>query len=176
MDQADRAICDEIIRKKVISLIDDRHIDTILTYVSFRSEVDTYGIIRECLSHGIKVAVPRVEKPDIRFCYIDSEEDLVSGYMGIYEPAERCMPFLHEMVPSGIEKASGRIILIVPGSVYDTAHNRIGYGGGYYDRFMNKYPDIYSIGLAYSCQMTDEIPTDQWDQKVDIVITDEETY
>ncbi len=163
----DRESEDASIRNAVMSLISDREFDTVLIYVSFRSEVDTYGIIEECIKNGIRVAVPRVEQPDIVFYYIDSQADLVKGYMGISEPAEGCVPF------SG---KSDRSLIIVPGSVFDRDHNRIGYGGGYYDRFISRNPGIYSTGLAYSCQMVDSIPVDEWDRPLDMVITGEEIY
>ena len=163
----DREAEDASIRTAVKSVIREKSADTVLIYVSFRSEVDTYGIIEDCIKSGIRVAVPRVERSDIFFYYIDSQTDLVSGYMGILEPAEGC-------VPCSVEPY--RSLIIAPGSVFDRYHNRIGYGGGYYDRFISRNHDIYSIGLAYSCQIVDSIPEDEWDQPLDMVITGEAIY
>ncbi len=176
MDRSVKQKSDEIIRKKVISLINDRQIDAVLTYVSFRSEVDTYGIIGECLERGIQVAVPRVHKPHISFYLIGSTADLTDGYMGIREPSEGCTPYICPLPGDDDVRSPERVLLIAPGSVFDAMCDRIGYGGGYYDRFLDANPDIYSVGLAYGCQMVDAVPVDEWDHPVDMVITDEEIY
>ncbi|MCR5595989.1 MAG: 5-formyltetrahydrofolate cyclo-ligase [Lachnospiraceae bacterium] len=164
---------DKEIHKRVLSVISDVKADTILIYVSFRSEADTYGLINELLKKGIKVAVPKVEDKDICFYYIDSEDDLQKGYMGIYEPKDKCLqwePEYDHKTDSGHE----RTMVICPGSVFDRKLNRTGYGGGFYDRFLSKYPDMYRMGICYECQMTDNMPADEWDIKMDVVINEQE--
>lgn len=161
LEADERSALDASIRAEVMSLIHERAADTVLIYVSFRSEVDTYGIISDCLDTGVRVAVPRVEGEDIGFYYIDSFDDLVSGYMGIREPAEGSRPY---------DDAADKTVIIVPGSVFDLQNDRIGYGGGYYDRFLTRNPGIYSIGLAYPCQIVESIPVDEWDRPLDTVV------
>ncbi|MBO4900063.1 MAG: 5-formyltetrahydrofolate cyclo-ligase [Lachnospiraceae bacterium] len=148
---------------------------TVLTYVSFRSEVSTYGIIDRFLKAGVKVAVPRVEGEEIRFYYISSIDDLTEGYMGILEPKQSCRQWEMKSFDRAAGLRDGIIdtAVLVPGSVFDKKGNRIGYGGGFYDRFLAEHQGIYSIGLAYECQITDKIPADEWDRKVDMVITPE---
>ncbi len=163
----DRETEDALIHDAVMNVIRDRAVDTVLIYVSFRTEVDTHGIIDTCINSGIRVAVPRVEQREIVFYYIDSQSDLERGYMGIPEPTEGCVP---------VSAGSCSSLIIAPGSVFDRNGNRIGYGGGYYDRFISRNPDIYSIGLAYSCQIVDSIPEDEWDRPLDMVITGEAIY
>lgn len=173
-----KADLDSKIAERVLSVFSDLGDNTLLTYVSFRSEVSTHGIIDRFLKMGVRVAVPRVEGEDIRFYYISSTDDLTDGYMGIPEPKPGCEPW--ERNPSDLppDLTDGIIdtLILVPGSVFDKKRNRIGYGGGFYDRFLAGQQGLYSIGLAYSCQMTDEIPADEWDESVDMVITDEEIY
>ena len=94
----------------------------------------------------------------------------------LFSAKKWCAPFLPGVNSVDTSDARENTIIIVPGSVFDKKGNRIGYGGGFYDRFLAKQQGLYSIGLAYACQMTDEIPADTWDRSVDMVITDEETY
>ena len=175
---AEKAECDEMIAERVLSVFSDLGNDTLLTYVSFRSEVSTHGIIDRFLRMGVRVAVPRVEGEDIRFYHISSPDDLTEGYMGIPEPKPGCRPWEKKAVDRTAGLTDGIIdtIVLVPGSVFDKKGNRIGYGGGFYDRFLAAHQGIYSIGLAYECQMVDEIPADEWDRKVDMVITQGHTY
>ncbi len=169
---------DDMITERVLSVFSGPQYDTLLTYVSFRSEVSTKGIILRLLKAGVKVAVPRVEGEDIRFYHISSPDDLAEGYMGIPEPKPSCMPW--EMKTGARDSGAGvtvaDTVILVPGSVFDKKGNRIGYGGGFYDRFLAKHQGMYSIGLAYDCQIADEIPADEWDRKVDAVITPGHSY
>lgn len=160
-DEYDRTIHD-----RVMSYINEHDIRCVLTYVSFRSEVDTQGIIRSCLDQDIMVAVPKVYGEEIRFHYISSINELVSGYMGIKEPGSD----LREWISEAEDLA--QTIILVPGSVFDINNNRIGYGKGYYDRFISKNSDLYSAGMAYSFQITERIPTDDWDRPLDMVFND----
>ncbi len=168
LDDSYRTKSDLKIGQKIVELIEDRKPDTVLTYVSFRSEADTHGLIEELLKLKIRLAVPRVEKPEIHFYYIESLYDLKPGYMGILEPADN----LPEWTPKTGSPGKKKDIILVPGSVFDHKNNRIGYGGGYYDRFLSRYPVLYSIGLAYSCQVVESIPCDEWDRPLDMVITE----
>ena len=168
MDASYRAESDLKIREKIIDLIKDHKPGTVLTYVSFRSEPDTHGLIEELLKTGIRVAVPKVEKPEITFYHIESFDDLIPGYMGILEPAQNLNPWKEADVSLG----RGTDMILVPGSVFDLKNNRIGYGGGYYDRFLGRYPDLYSVGLAYRCQIIERIPSDEWDVPLDMVVTE----
>ena len=173
MEPEVRFSADEAIRKAVMSLIRDEAVDTVLTYVSFRSEADTYGIMEECKSCGVRIAVPRVEKPYIRFCYIDSLDSLKEGYMGIREPDDNCR--LWEMHENGTD-GSGRTLVLVPGSVFDAVCGRVGYGGGYYDRFLSDNPQLLSAGIAYTCQIVDEVPSEPYDVSLNMVITETQIY
>ena len=96
------------------------------------------------------------------FCRIDSMEDLCVGYRGIREPKPEC-PVL---VPSG------RDLILVPGTAFDRRGYRMGYGGGYYDRFLSMIPDsCVCAGLAFPEQIADEIPVDSYDCRLDIILT-----
>ncbi len=155
---------DGLISERAIEYVMDNHVGTVLTYVSYRSEVDTYGILEGCLGRGIRVAVPRIENRRMKFYYVRSIEELKKGYMGIYEP----IGSTREWQPSE------HTLAIVPGTVFDRGGNRIGYGGGNYDRFLSANPGLPSMGFAYELQMVDEVPVEEWDVALDMIVTENE--
>ena len=99
----------------------------------------------------------------MEFCVITSFSDLEKGMYGIYEPKKDCTVLEAEKITDSV--------LIVPGLCFNDEGFRLGYGKGYYDRFISRYKG-YSIGVCYKEFMTDEIPTDEYDKPVDTVITD----
>lgn len=148
-----------------------KNCDSMLIYVSFRSEADTYELINNALCLGKKVYCPKVSGDDMIFYRIDSTDDLVEGYMGIMEPRGGLTAF---------DKTEGDILVIMPGSVFDINGNRIGYGKGFYDRFLaecqQKGIKLTTVALAFSLQVVDNIKTEEHDYKVDYIITEKEIY
>lgn len=143
--------------------------DVVLAYVSFSSEVDTHFLIQHALKNGKKVAVPKVfDNNEMRFFYINSLEELKPGAFGILEP---------EPVSEMIIDNNKKYVILLPGVAFDGDKNRLGYGGGYYDRYLAKYPFIYKIMLAYELEkVEDKLPTNEYDVKSDIIITELNTY
>lgn len=172
-DNADigfRAEADSRILDRLLSMIHIRNIKNVLTYVSFRSEADTRKLIASCFDAGINIYAPRVVGEDMVFCHVRSFNDLQSGYKGILEPAKECPPWKESSFDAdGLEKDT---VLIVPGAVFDRNNRRIGYGGGYYDRFIAAHPGLFSVGICYSFQIVDDIPSDAWDRSVDMIVSD----
>lgn len=136
----------------------------VFCYVSFEEEVDTVPFIRQALSDGKRVAVPRVNGKEMEFYRIASLEELQPGYYGILEP-----------VTNEIEKELEGI-LIVPGLAFDAEYNRMGYGGGFYDRYLNQHPShkLLKAALAYEFQIVSIIETEEHDRKMDMIITPSE--
>ena len=130
----------------------------VLIYVSLEDEVDTMGLIKYSLNIGKRVAVPKCENGLISFCYILSLDELEKGSYGILEP-----------IGNNIVNSFKNSICIVPGVCFDKEGNRIGYGGGYYDRFLSSYKGI-KIGLTYKESIVDKIDKDEYDIKMDKVI------
>ena len=160
----------EIITERFISWDVYKECEELLVYVSFRSEVDTYGIISDALTENKKVYCPRVIGDNMLFYQIKSMEDLEQGYMGILEP-ETTLPLF--------ECTDKKCLVIMPGSVFDRYGNRIGYGRGYYDRFLS---DCYDKGirsvkaaLAFDIQMVYAVPAEEHDFKVNFIFTEKET-
>ncbi len=139
----------------------------ILVYYPFRSEIDTTIIIRRAIKQQKKVILPRVNGKDLDLYYIkDLSNDLSPGTFDIMEP-----------IPSECTPASYKDIdmVLVPGVSFDRDLNRLGYGGGFYDKLLEKLPaDIPRIVLAFDLQIVDNIPVTEHDLKVDIIITETE--
>ncbi|WP_251387006.1 5-formyltetrahydrofolate cyclo-ligase [Mediterraneibacter agrestimuris] len=152
--------------------------DIVFCYVTFREEVDTKDIIHSALKMGKTVAIPKVlGENHMEFYKISSMNDLTPGYQGILEPntehlQDRIIPISPEEVDTGRNMEKLPVILL-PGSAFDKAGRRIGYGGGFYDTYLYTYPRFRKIGLAFSTQCVDEIPVEEHDVGVDVVVTEQ---
>ena len=136
---------------------------TLLTYVSRDTEVDTIRIIHAAFANKKQVAVPKCEgKGIMNFYLIDSMDDLKEGYAGILEPdVSKCKI---------LEDFSGSVC-IVPGLSFDPEGYRLGFGGGYYDRFLSTYEGV-SAGLCYGSFIKWELPRETFDTAVALLVTD----
>lgn len=150
---------DNLIYQKVINNKDILSSKTLLIYISINSEIDTIKIINYFLNTK-NIAVPKIIDNDMFFCYITNLNDLTPGKYNIPEPT-------NENIVTDFDNA----ICIVPGICYDKENYRIGYGKGYYDRFLSKNK-IKTIGLCYKECMIEKIDNDKYDYKIDEVITD----
>ena len=157
VDISNREEKNKLIAKRVIELCFPYIIIGI--YLSTPNEVETDGIIEELLKQGKIVAAPRIEENELVFRKLESFKDIEYNKYHIREPL-----FSSEVIDN-IE------IMIVPGIAFDVAKNRIGYGKGYYDRYLSKH-ECYKVGLTFDEHLHKEIPADSSDIKMDIVITD----
>lgn len=138
--------------------------NVIYCYVDYRNEVGTESIIRKAWAQGKRVAVPKVEGEEMKFYYISDFSDLKEGYRGILEPDVR--------FPAKDVQA----LVIMPGVAFDRKRNRIGYGKGFYDKFMDKHPTFRTIALAFECQILDAIDAEKLDYRPEVLITEEKLY
>lgn len=155
---------DREIFNKLINLDLYKEAKNIFIYLSFGSEIDTKPIIDRALEEGKEVYIPKVYKinKEMRAIRLNTFEDLEKNSMGILEPKDD-FNFINK------EKID---LIIVPGAVFDFKGNRIGYGGGYYDRFLSNIKDKRNkIVLAYNLQIVDNIEAEEHDIKVDYIIT-----
>lgn len=157
----------------------------IYCYASFRDEVSTAGLMDLAWKTGKKVAVPRVmDKRQIEFYYIESLGELLPGYQGIPEPeadmAKKAIPGktadIHMNTEGLFPNRDRAILMVLPGAAFDKMGNRIGYGKGFYDRYLQRFPGCRRIGLAYSVQCVEEIPAESWDVCAEVVITEKGNY
>ena len=156
---------DRRIFEQVISLREYRDAQTVITYVSNAIEVDTFRLIRHSLEIGKKVAVPRCHeeiKGKMSFHFITSLEQLEKGKFGVLEPIPSLCPEVTDW---------SRSICIVPALCYDSAGYRLGYGGGYYDRFLSQYKGK-KVGIVYTACMTGRLTHGRYDVPVDTIVTD----
>lgn len=137
----------------------------IYCYMDFRGEVGTKRLIEEAWKCGKSVCVPRVTGKDMEFYEITSFSELRKGAFGILEPPGE----------SGkITDSEG--LMIMPGAAFDKARNRIGYGRGYYDRYLAAHPGLHTIAAAFSLQVVDAVESEETDIKPEIIVTEAEIY
>ena len=136
--------------------------ETIMVYVSFRNEVDTLPLIKMLLSQKKRVCVPLCNSSDCSMTAREITEfsDLSKGSYGILEPKET----------SPIVSKNDIDFLIVPGCAFSQDGHRIGYGKGYYDRFL-KETDAYTCGLCYDFCLLKTLPTEKTDVPLNMIIT-----
>lgn len=155
------------IKNNLYSLLEFKNAKNIMFYVSFNNEVDTQNAIKELLNKKEKtIIVPFVEKnnPIIQLSELKNFDELEPKTFGILEPKKYYIrEFNHEKLD----------LVLIPGMVFDLNGHRIGYGYGYYDRFLRKIKNTAKkIGLAYDFQIVDKIPEEIHDVPVDIIITE----
>lgn len=159
-----RAELDEKICSSFISLASFRYANVVLMYAPLEGEIDIMPIAREALKRGKKVAFPRCNTEDhtMTYHYVSSLEELDSGAYSIMEPSADAPMFLGE----------SPAICLVPGIVFDRGGYRVGYGKGYYDRFLNNY-DGETVGLVYSDFIIKSVPRGRFDVAVRVLVTED---
>ena len=131
---------------------------TFFIYLSFFREAPTDGLIERLLADGHRVCCPRIEKGEM--FAVEYGEDFTLSEYGIREP-------VGDIYKGEIDVA------VIPFLAVDRQGNRLGYGGGYYDRFL-KHSTAKRVAFGYSFQIVNEVPSEAWDEKVSVIVTDEE--
>ena len=150
------------ITDKVTALPAFKNADRILVYADYNHEVVTEYLIKEAWKAGKEVAVPKVVGKDMVFYKLTDFARLEPGYFGIPEPV------------SGEIVNWSKALMIMPGVAFDRANHRVGYGGGFYDRYLEKHPQLERVAIAFSFQMLPEVPTEPTDICPQIIVTEEE--
>lgn len=164
MDPEVRAACDSRIAERVRRLWQYRRAHQVLVYVSTPIEVDTRRIIRHALADGKRVAVPRCV-PDTRqmeFYYINSLDELSPGSFGVDEP---------QPLPENLVTDLSEGLCIIPAFCYDHTGYRLGYGKGYYDRFLPLFGGSL-IGICYSSCVRRHLPHGRFDRSAELLVTE----
>ncbi len=133
---------------------------SIWTYISLPGEVETFTLIEKAWEAGKEVAVPKVEGDELSFRVIDDWSQVEEGYFHVLEPVDRRISFEEDA------------LLVMPGVAFDLKCSRLGYGRGFYDRFLLDHPTHPTCALSFDFALFDEIPTDEKDRKPQMVITD----
>ena len=159
--EAKKFMDDKIIEKLITS--EYKKARGIFTYIGFGSEIDTKIIIEDALKLGKQVYVPKIFNKEMLLIRIDSLENLVKSSYGILEP-------IGEENDFDIDKLD---LIVMPGVAFDEEFNRLGYGAGYYDKFLDKNNlKCSKIALAYELQVLDKLEVEEHDKKVDQIITE----
>lgn len=133
--------------------------DVILGFAPLGSEIDIREILQDALQKGKKLYLPKVEGDDMEFYLVESLADLEEGFKGIMEPKGDTPCFAYE------EEWADKVLMLMPGAVFDGMRNRIGYGKGYYDRYLQDKGalQLRTIAVGFQCQMVEEIPSEEFD-------------
>jgi 5-formyltetrahydrofolate cyclo-ligase len=153
------------IREKLENNEEFKNSNRILIYVSKKEEVDTHEILEKLFDSGKEIFAPKVDGEELRLCKILSMEDLAMGSFGVLEP-KSCTEMSG---PNNLD------CILVPGLAFTKNGDRIGYGKGYYDVLLNK-TNAHKIGLAFEEQIVDEVPLEDHDARMNVVITDQSIY
>lgn len=138
---------------------------TVMTYISSFNEPSTFEIIRDVIKHKqLVVPVSNTDDFTIIPSYLRSENDLVKGAYGIYEPKK--------ILSADISSID---IALIPGIAFDRTGARTGFGKGYYDKFLSDFSGV-KIGICYDFQLFDEIPSEKHDIRMDMIISEKGIY
>ncbi|MBP3761534.1 MAG: 5-formyltetrahydrofolate cyclo-ligase [Ruminococcus sp.] len=157
---------DIIISEKLLSLDKVLNADNILIYASFGSEINTWDTARRIMEKNIPLSFPKCgENGLMSFHTVSSLSDLRNGKYGIKEPDIS----LQQPV------ITDKTVRILPALALTEKGERLGYGGGYYDRFLADYPQIFKIAMIYEKLISDSLPSMPHDVRADCIITEERT-
>ena len=148
------------IKNNLFNLSQYKKSKTIMFFVSFKNEVDTHEMVKEALRNKT-IVVPKVAHHEIEPSVIIDFDNLITGKFGVLEPIETM-----NIANKNID------LILVPGIVFDENGHRIGYGSGFYDKFLAKVPKAIKIGLAFDFQVVDKIPREMHDVLVDMIVTE----
>lgn len=136
-----------------------RQAKTIYGYLPYNQEVRTIPMLEQALKDGKRIAVPKVVGDEMVFIYIDDLNKVEKGYAGIPEP-----------VADGPVADDPHALVLMPGLAFDPQGHRIGYGGGFYDKFLAAEPEHPTLALCYDFQMLPHLETEEFDIPVDCVL------
>ena len=153
------------VRDLVLGLPEYQEADTIFAYVDCKHETKTEDLIRSAWADKKRVAVPKVVGQNMKFYYITSlEDDLEEGYFGIREPFEQN--------PADEAADKPGTLMLMPGVAFDEQRHRIGYGGGFYDRYLEAHPSLATAALAFEFQIKEEVPYESFDILPNRIVTE----
>ncbi len=159
-----KQVLDEMVYNSFINSMSYKHCDSLIIYVSRKDEVDTLKIIQKALLDNKRVAVPKCipHKIALEFYEIKNMSDLEKGHYGILEPnKDKCKKINPHFYS----------ICIVPAISFDIEGFRIGFGKGYYDRFLEKFEGL-KIGITYSLLITKKLPRGRFDQNIELIVSE----
>lgn len=162
LDQRLKQSWEEQILDQFFALDQYSQATNVMVYLPFGSEFNTWPLVYKAWEDGKDVLVPKMAAPaELEAVKIASKEDLQPAKWGILEPKKG------EVIPPSQIR-----LIVVPGLAFNSSGYRLGYGGGYYDNFLGKTPGS-KVGFCFRHFLREDIPIDEWDQPVDLVLTEE---
>ena len=153
-------ICEKLLKEPALA-----EADKVCLYMPINNEVDVSLLVKRLRSLGKKLYIPKIGGHNMHFHVYEDDTALAPGSFGILEP-----------VDSEMLTADEKTLIIAPGAVFSKDRDRIGYGGGYYDRYIKKHSDAKTIAVCYEFQVMDRIPAGANDMRPLKLITEENTY
>lgn len=169
MGEEERKSKSKIIQQKLLELPEFKKAKVVLLFLDFRGEVETMALAEATIALGKRLILPRCAPQCILLPIEvhDLTQDLEPGAFGIREPK----------LTLGVVEPSEIDLVIIPGSGFDLNGNRLGYGGGFYDRFfMLMNPSTPKVALSFECQVVAQVPVDKHDAKMTMLITENDVY
>lgn len=164
-----RKALDEVQRQKASVLLAERILghqwyylsEILLGFVPYGSEIDVREILEDALKRGKKLYLPKVIGEEMEFFRVTSLDELQTGYRGILEPARNTERYEYD------RDLAEKTLMLMPGAAFDRNRNRIGYGKGYYDKYLREKSELQfrTIGVGFACQMVEQLPAQEWDIK-----------
>ena len=154
IEKASAALC-----RQFLATEQYRNAATIYGYLPYNQEVRTEPILEQALRDGKQVAVPKIFGDNMEFIYLPDLNAVEPGYAGIPEP-----------VANGPVARDASALVLMPGLAFDKAGHRVGYGGGYYDRYLAQEPGHPTVALCYDFQLFESLDTEEFDVPVDLVL------
>lgn len=165
MDAEEKRALDHQVSEQLFSLAEIANADFVYGYMNLFWETGTEEILDRLWDAGVQIALPKVLGATMEFFHVRSREDLAIGSFRLLEPKESCEQVFWP-----------KALVLVPGLAFSKDGRRLGKGGGYYDKFLLKEPEHRTIALAYEFQLTDEIPAEEHDRPVDMIVTESCIY
>ena len=174
LSDEERNEMNQMIFKNIIHCNEYKNTNIVLIYASYQNEADTFSLMKHALENEKEVYVPKVTGCDgtMEFFRISSISELKEGYKGIPEPDNSQSIF-------PVDTFFDSCLMIIPGVAFDKTGNRIGYGKGFYDRYLARckvMSNMHKIAIAYDCQIYDSVPSDITDIKMERIITEKGEY
>lgn len=161
MDKNQKNLLDKELRERLFDSEEYQNSKIIFVYVSLEEEINTIEVIKKAFADGKIVTVPKIMKNnEMKALKINSLDELTLGYCNILEPREDAQD-LSNIVD----------LTIVPGLAFDNQNKRLGYGGGFYDKFFEKYKNSFKTALCYDYQFVETVYAEKYDVSVDMIIS-----
>ena len=159
MDKEEAMLASQIICRKLMQTKEYEEAEDICLYSPIRNEVDILMLAEIAMEDGKKVWLPKTKGEIIDFHLYEGEDKMEKGPFNVMEP-----------VSEDILTPTDKTLIVMPGAVFTQFRDRIGYGGGYYDKYLDANPMCKTIAVCYDLQVVEEIPTEAHDRRPDYVI------